>query len=143
MNVLEGTRNMEEMEAVLSHSEESLAPAGQQEPRRTFLLLLLLFLHSSHPFCRVHTGSRALFSRRHRLAFSPYVTRCACLGCRKAHPHPAGMGKAMGQPLGRGDSPSPSPLPLWWLCLAFPPLRMGVREGLCPMFHPIAHGLGE
>lgn len=142
MNVLEGTRNMEEMEAVLSHSEESLAPAGQQEPRRTFLLLLLL-LHSSHPFCRVHTGSRALFSRRHRLAFSPYVTRCACLGCRKVHPHPAGMAKAMGQPLGRGGSPSPSPLPLWWLCLAFPPLRMGVREGLCPMFHPIAHGLRE
>lgn len=142
MDVLEGTKNIEEMEAALSHSEGSMVPAGQPEPRRTFLLLL----HSIRPFCRAHAGSRALFSRRHHLAFSPYVARCPCLGYRKVHPHPAGMERLWDSPLA-GGQPFPFTPSFMVPVSGFPstaeaPVWMGVHEGLCPMFHPIVHGLG-
>lgn len=140
MNVLEGTKNIEEMEAELSHSEGSLVPVGQPEPRRTFLLLL----HSIRPFCRVHVGSRAISPGGIALLFLLMLPDVLAQAAGKPTHTLLGW-KDYGTAPWKEDSPSPSPLPLWSLCLAFPPLQRPqcgwVYVKVCvPCFTPLLMG---
>lgn len=112
MTVLEGTKNMEETEAVLFVGKGSLAPRGQPDPGRTFLLLLHLF-----PGSVTHEGPALLLL---------LAVAGGQLGL---------CGEARG-----GGSISPLPLPSWCLFLA-PPLVQRPWS-MCPTSHPMAQGQG-
>lgn len=111
---------MEETEAVLFHGKGSLAPGGQPDPGRTFLLLLHLF-----PGSVTHEAPALLLL---------LAVAGGQLGL---------CGEAPGTPHG-GDSTSPLPLPSWCLFLASPLVQRpwSTLEGLCPTSHPMAQGQG-